>query len=144
MLYQQDPFKCIELFAACILFQVQFNCEWVHFVKFEFCWTYSEINIASWWWASADDDPASMTIVPVICTFDTTLPTKFAGNQHVWLLEYTIGPIGEEILQTALVLAMDPDNQLVVWVQNTQPVQFSYSPILIPNPQALGWWNLYP
>jgi len=44
-------------------------------------------------WDIPDPLPAGMKIVPVICSSDKTHLFNHLGNQHAWLLYFTIGII---------------------------------------------------
>jgi len=62
---------------------------------------YSEINTGDWWWDTHDQLPARATIVLGICASEKTHLTNFAGDQHAWPLDLTIGNIGNDFRLSA-------------------------------------------
>jgi hypothetical protein len=58
------------------------------------------MNSGDWWWDTQKHLPAGATIVAVICASNKTHFTNFSGDQHGWLLYFTMGHIRKDIPHT--------------------------------------------
>jgi hypothetical protein len=81
-------------------FQEQLDFESVRLADLDNRQTYSEVNMAEWWWDMHDQLPARVTVAAVICTSDMTHLTNCSSHQHAWQLYLTIGNIQTDIHRT--------------------------------------------